>query len=171
MRLEAPFDACAEIDPYNAVVERGEEGGGSSHGPVCPQHPDLIISDVTFEGGDAGVGELHVIVENQGDGALEGRTVSLQVILPDGTPLGVGGAFPDIALGRAESVPLALEGVTSASRGQMSDGYSVVVNPEGTIAESDGANNSFEVGRAGRLMVVGSASPRRSWTGIPAPSP
>ncbi len=46
MRLEAPFNACLVIDPYNDVVERGEEGGSTSHGPVCPQLPDAQPAEV-----------------------------------------------------------------------------------------------------------------------------
>ena len=59
MRLAAPFDACVVIDPYDEVVERSEEGGVVRAWACVPrQLPDLIISDVTFEGGDEGVGRL-----------------------------------------------------------------------------------------------------------------
>jgi hypothetical protein len=160
LRIPAPFDACVVIDPFDAVLEH-REASGVRHMPVCPELPDLTIADVHFEGDDEGVGELHVIVENVGEGPLEARAVSLQVLLPGGTPLGVQAAFPGISLDAAETVPLLMEGVTSASRGQMADGYTVVVNPAGTIVESDSTNNAFEVGRAARLKFT--------WAQVTAP--
>jgi hypothetical protein len=160
LRIPAPFDVCVVIDPFDAVLEH-REASGVRHMPVCPELPDLTIADVHFEGDDEGVGELHVIVENVGEGPLQARAVSLQVLLPGGTPLGVQAAFPGISLDAAETVPLLMEGVTSASRGQMADGYTVVVNPAGTIVESDSTNNAFEVGRAARLKFT--------WSTVMAP--
>jgi hypothetical protein len=160
MRFPAPFDGCVVIDPSNSVVEY-REAEGVRHNPICPELPDLTIANVTFQGGDEGVGELHVLLENTGEGALEGRSVSLRIMLPMGDPLGADVMFRDVSIANAETAPLVIGGISSSMRGQMAGGYTMMVNPDGAIVESDATNNSFEVERAARLKFT--------WSQVTAP--
>ncbi len=158
MLLASPFDACVLIDPYNEVQERNE-ASGYPHGPDCPELPDLTISDVHFEPTQ---GELHVTVENAGAGPLKARTVSLQTLNSAGRAMTVAGDFPGINLQSHEAVTLPIGGVSDGWRNAVQTGYSVVVNPQGMISESDSTNNTYEVAAGARMKVA--------WVGVEAPN-
>ena len=149
MRLSAPFDACVMIDPYDDVLEELERSGALFHHPTCPQLPDLVIGDVQYD--PAGGGRLRVTVHNAGDGTLENRTVGLQSMLSDGSRLYLDGWWPNITLGPYESRTFDLSGVTESAYEQMRIGYSVIVNPDHTIAEANYENNVFTVERTVRV--------------------
>ncbi len=153
MRLDLPFDACVLLDPFNEVLEAPERSGALFHQPVCPSVPDLVITDVRYLPG-GGAGQVSVVVQNRGEGVLEQRAIGVQTYLPDGTPLYIGGSYPNITLGRYQTVTLNFGGVSESVRQQMAGGYRVVVNPDGRILESDMTNNAFDVPGGNNLRVT-----------------
>jgi hypothetical protein len=143
MRLAAPFDACVMIDPYDDMLEEYERSGKMYHTPFCPQRPDLTITGVQFD--TSGGGRLLVTVRNIGDGAIENRTLNLQTFLPDGSPAYLNDVEPGVTLARHKTRVFDIPGVSETSRAWLANGYTVVVNPDGTIPESNADNNSFSV--------------------------
>ncbi len=149
MRLGTHLDACALIDPYDDVVEELERSAGIAHRPHCPSLPDLVIGDVDYA--SSGGGRLRVTVHNAGEGTLNNRTLALQSLLADGSRLYMDGWWPNVTLGPYESRTFDLSGVTESAYEQMRAGYSVIVNPERTIVESNYENNTFTTGTAVRV--------------------
>ena len=149
LRLAAPFDACVVIDPYDDVLEELERSAGIAHRPHCPSLPDLVIGDVDYEA--SGGGRLRVTVHNAGEGTLNNRTLALQSLLADGSRLYLDGWWLNVTLGPYESRTFDLSGVTESAYEQMRAGYSVIVNPERTIVESNYENNTFTTGTAVRV--------------------
>ncbi|MBU2611109.1 MAG: LysM peptidoglycan-binding domain-containing protein [Chloroflexi bacterium] len=150
MRLSAPFDACVMIDPYDDVLEEYERSGAMFHHPICPQVPDLVVTNVRYN--PTGGGQINVTVQNVGE-ALRNRSLAFQTLLPDGSSLYFDG-WPNITLGPREARTfINLGDVGERVRAQMSGGYSVVVNPHGAILESDATNNTFSVPAANSLMI------------------
>ena len=151
VRVGAPYDACIVIDPFNEVLEEYERTGAMVHSPVCPQLPDLIITDVSFD--SSGVGRVRVAVQNLGDGALENRTISFESELADGSPAYLNRSWPGISLEPGAMRVFEITGVNDAVRSQLTNGYSVTVNPEGTVAESNLENNTYVVRGASRMVI------------------
>ena len=150
MVLSAPYDACVLIDPFNEVTEEGEPSGLRSHQPVCPQLPDLTITNVTY---NPSYGQLQVTVRNVGEHALESRTVALETYLPDGSPLYITRSTPNVSIERGFSQVFTLIGVDESIRQRMQGGYTVVVNPDNTILESNTRNNSRSMPGATQIRI------------------
>jgi len=151
LRLAAPFDACVLVDPQDDVLEEYERSGALVHQPICPPLVDLAITRASFapEGG----GRLRVIVRNVGDHPLENRTLAFETLLADGSPLYIGGSFPNVSLGPREERFFEFGGVSESVRERMAAGYTVVVNPDATIAESNMENNTYTVAGGQRLRI------------------
>lgn len=163
MRLAAPpFDACVLIDPYNEVVEGPERSGALFHYPICPPTPDLTITEARFEPAGGAAGQIRVTIRNVGSERLENRAIEIQTYLPDGTPLYIGGSYPNITLERFQTITLNFGGVSESIRRQMRAGYRVVVNPQGRLYESNHDNNAFDI-----PPVVPVAVTAISATGVP----
>ena len=156
--VEPPLNACVVIDPNDQVLESAERAGTRTHNPVCPRLPDLEIRDVNY---DAAGGGIQVTLRNSGDGAIERRRIVFHTLLPDGTPLDVGGSYPHSVMEPGEERLFNLSRVSESVRAQMAQGYSVVVNPDANIVESNHFNNSYHIPAAQRLWVY--------WYGIEAP--
>jgi hypothetical protein len=130
------------IDPDNEVPEEPERSGMLSHGPICPQRPDLTITNVQF---DSSGQRIQVTVQNIGDGAVTNRTLSLRAYLPNGIPTSLEYTDTGVTLEPNETRVFDLPGVTQAARNTLANGYVVTVNPGATIPESDTGNNTFTV--------------------------
>jgi LysM repeat protein len=151
MRVDAPYDACIFIDPFNEVLEKYERSGAMIHSPVCPKLPDLIVSDVSFD--PAGGGRLRVAVQNLGDAALENRTIAFRSTLADGSSAYLNGSWPGVSLEPGAMRVFDLIGVTETVRDLLANGYSVTVNPEGTVAELDLDNNIYTVRGTSQMQI------------------
>jgi hypothetical protein len=121
------------------------------HNPICPRLPDLIITDAYYDA--MGGGRIRVTVQNIGDGPIENRVLAFETQLPDGTPLYVGGSYPNISFEPGEIRTYDLSGVSESIRDRMAVGYNVTVNPNATILEEHGDNNSFVIEEATRLWI------------------
>jgi hypothetical protein len=150
MVLSVPFDACVVIDPYNDMLEDPERTGTLFHNPICPQLPDLAIVEAFY---DSAGSRLRVGVQNVGDGPLENRTLAFQTMLPDGSPLHLVGSWPDVSIEPGETRVFDLSGVSDSMRDSMVDGYSVTVNPDGTVAELNLDNNTYTVRGPSRMVI------------------
>jgi LysM repeat protein len=142
MRVDAPFDACVFIDPDNEVPEEPERSGMLSHGPICPQRPDLTITNVQF---DSSGRRIQVTVQNIGDGPVTNRALSLKTYLPDGSSAYLEDTDTGVTLAPDETRMFDIPGVSESARGRLGNGYTIRVNPDGTIPESDPENNSFSI--------------------------
>lgn len=149
--LEPPYDACVVIDPDDQVVEEYERSGALVHNPVCPDLADLTITDVHFDA--LGGGRLRVTIQNIGDGLVESRTLALKTLLPDGSSAYISSSWPNITLDPGARRTFDLIGVNESARERLSGGYSVVVNPDFNIPESNTDNNTFEVPHSAQLQL------------------
>ena len=150
IQLEPPYDACVVIDPNNLVREEYEAHDVLQHTPVCPQLPDLTIIDVVYK--PDGGGRLAVSVQNLGNIPLENRNLKLQVFLPDGSPAYLFRSWPVENLGVNEIKIFELSGVDENARSRLQNGYSVYVDPDWIIPESNEENNSFDI-QSGNIQV------------------
>lgn len=151
LRLAALFDACVLVDPQDAVLEEYERSGALVHQPVCPPLVDLTITQASYD--PSGGGRLRVIVRNGGDHPVENRTLAFETLLADGSPLYIGGSYPNVSLGLREERFFEFGGVSESIRERMGAGYAVVVNPDATIAEADMENNTYTVAGGQRLWI------------------
>jgi hypothetical protein len=156
-----PLPVCVILDPDNEVEERGDrlesDGIMQSHPPSCMRLPDLVITGVEY---DPQAGQVLVTLQNQGEGALENRTIGLSERTLDEGPAAAPAEHPSISLGPSESTVLTMTADESL-HSQWFRGYAVTVDPDHLIAESEDANNSYTV-LSGRYL-------RLAWTHIRAP--
>jgi len=151
IEFSPPFDVCIQIDPFDQVPEYYERSGAVYHNPICPTLPDLTITDVHYDA--LGGGRIRVTVQNIGDGAVENRTLALETRLPDGTPAYLASSWPNVNLAPRESRTFDLIGANESARERLRAGYSVIVNPDTIIAESNLENNTFEVNGSAQMQL------------------
>jgi LysM repeat protein len=151
MAVGYPRDACVVIDPDDEVLEYYERDGIMVHHPICLQRPDLVINDVRYD--SFGGGRVRVTVENVADVPLSGHTVALETRLPDGSPAYLAASWPDVELEPYATRVFDLIGVSEMMRETLRDGYTVVVNPDQTLAEINYDNNSYEVAGTANLVL------------------
>jgi hypothetical protein len=140
---DEPIDGCILVDPLDEVLELHERSGTATHTPVCMPLPDLVISRVNYN--YVGTGQVRVTVQNQGPGRLAGRTLTFRTLGSDGNSLYVSGSWPDVTLEPYEARVFDLFGANERIREQMQDGYTVVINENRTIPETDFTNNTYFV--------------------------
>lgn len=159
-----PLGVCVELDPDNAVQEvidrLVDEGILAGHGRYCPPLPDLRIGAVEYNQEHERLG---VTVENYGevsplsgrpDGSLINANVTIFVNLPDGRP--IAHTFPNVDIGVRGSTVLSMA-LEAGQRERMRGGYTVAVDPNNTIAETNEDNNEFSVPGSTRLRLVWSS--------------
>lgn len=151
IEFSPPYDVCIQIDPFDRVPEGPERSAAMTHNPICPTQADLTITDVHFDA--QGGGRIRVTVRNVGDGTVENRTLALETLLPDGSSAYMSGSWPTISLEPRQSRTFDITGANESARERLSGGYTVIVNPEGTISESNTENNSYDVDGAAQLQL------------------
>jgi LysM repeat protein len=151
MVVGIPRDGCILIDPDDEVLEYYERDMIMVHQPICPQRSDLVINEVRYD--STGGGGLHVTVENVSRAPLSGRTVALETRLPDGSPAYLAGSWPDVDLEYRATRVFDIVGVSEGIRESLQDGYTVIVNPDHTLPETNYENNTYEVAGAGQLVL------------------
>jgi hypothetical protein len=110
----------------------------------------LIVEDVQYEQDDA---QLQVTIRNLGDGALEDRVVTVDLLRPDGSPISPP-LRPTVALlEHAQSTTITWPSIDSRVRTSMLDGYTVRLNAEGRLLEEDLTNNDYTVPAGQRIWV------------------
>jgi hypothetical protein len=96
---------------------------------------------------------VRVTVMNIGGAAVENRTLNFSSSYADGTPTYLPGFGPGVSLRPGRTRTFELSGVTEGIRSRLADGYSVTVNPEGTLAEVDLDNNTYVVRGNSRMTL------------------
>jgi hypothetical protein len=146
-----PMSICVTLDPENEVLERYEHSGALlGHGRYCPNLPDLVITDAQFNAGD---GSLLVLVQNTGEAAIENGEIELLITHDDGS----GRLLPshpgdEVDVDSWETVEKLWPG-SQLERDSMDEGYTITVDPNEHIFESDEENNDFTVRSGARLRV------------------
>ncbi len=156
-----PLGICVLLDPDNAVeeeIDRLITNGilGERH-PYCRPLPDLVIEDVSF---DNEYSQLHIDISNQGEnptspadlgGTLDHANVTIWLEFDEGRPLSQ--QFPDVDLNLRQTKTF-IWPLSAIERERMRDGYTVRVNPNQTIAETNYDNNEYAVGETARLRIL-----------------
>jgi hypothetical protein len=150
LTAESPEAACVHLDYNDRVLESHENTGSFHHAPLCPPLPDLIIEDVQYEADDA---QLQVTVRNDGDGAVDDRVVSVDLLRPDGSPI-TAPLRPTVALlEHAQSTTITWPSIDASLRAAMLGGYTVRLNAAGQLLEEDPTNNDFTVPAGQRVWL------------------
>jgi LysM repeat protein len=136
-----PLDFCIGIYPEETIGNYYEAWGRDPLERFCPTLPDLIVTGAEFEA--SGGGRLRVTVKNRGEVSVNNRTIRVETILADGTPAYLAASWPNMALEPGASFTRDLPGVSENARSHLAGGFSIVVDPDDLIAESDETNNSF----------------------------
>jgi hypothetical protein len=153
---EHPLDSCVILDPGNEVPEYDDEFRDSY--PWCPPRPDLTIGDVGY---DAQGETLLVTVLNRSDVPLERRDLNLKIDFPAGSPFaGPSEEWSDMSI---DPLHTYVAEWPMAGREYMLDGYTVTVDPDDHIAESDETNNSYDVPGSTRLHLRWSSIWMTEW--------
>lgn len=161
LNAEPTLGVCVLLDPDNQVMEDYdryvESGILSEKAPYCRPQPDLSIAEASF---NREANNLELVVQNRGettltdaddDGSLDHASLTVWLEFADGRPLSR--VFEDINLGARETMTLDWE-IQDAERERMRAGYTIHLNPDGAIAETDVSNNTYEVGPTTRLRLV-----------------
>lgn len=160
MTPQPALGVCVLLDPDNLVEEaydRLVEIGYTPKQPYCRPLPDLVIPDVSF---NESTRNLQIEPQNQGQapllptdsgGSLEHADVLFWMEFTDGRPLTM--SFADINLGYQDRIILSWP-ISDVERDRMRGGYTLVVNPDNAIFESDTTNNSYQVEATSRLRIV-----------------
>ncbi len=148
--LASPFDACVLLDPADKVPELYERTGALMHGPVCEPLPDLAITGAAYNG----TNRLRVTVENVGSGMLEGRNVSMRAIDGRGVQLGDDQSWRDVTLRPGEARVFEIPGIDAGRRTGMQNGYSIHLDPDGTLAETSTENNIYTIGPSSGVLMI-----------------
>ncbi|OGO14919.1 MAG: hypothetical protein A2Z14_16875 [Chloroflexi bacterium RBG_16_48_8] len=135
------------MTPLTDVVEEFERSGDLRHIPIFPPVPDLIITDARYTP-ITDYGQVRVTVQNVGESPLAHRSLAIETYLQDDSPLYIAGSLPNVSLEPFETITFGLGGVSQSILEQMQDGYSVVVNPDHSIFESDDSNNTYSIDRS-----------------------
>lgn len=146
-----PMSLCVTLDPDNEVLELYEHTGALlGHSRYCPNLPDLVITDAQLDAGD---GSLLVSVRNLGEAALENENIELLMMYEDGSGLLLPSHPGDeVSIDTWDTVEFLWPG-SQLDREKMAEGYTLTVDPNEDIFESDEGNNDFQVLPGARLRV------------------
>ncbi|MBT3241391.1 MAG: hypothetical protein HON98_08520 [Chloroflexi bacterium] len=151
---------CVTLDPDNSVLELYESTGALYHAttPYCPQRPDLRITDAVY---DFETNNLRVHIWNTGEntgsfGSSDFDVRDLMIKIDSSTTSDEYRVGPDF-FGETEirrggdmwfEIP-----VNAAARTWMDEGYTVIIDPEDWVYETNEDNNELEI-RGGETVRV-----------------
>lgn len=150
-----PMDICVHLDPDDKVLEQFEHNLVLQHHRRCARVPDLSISNVEYLPHQE---KLMVTVENSAihtigpDGILDNQDLIVWVTFADGEYIGE--LFRGISLDGRDQVELEWTGISAEERQRMMAGYTVTVDPDNRIVESDDDNNDYEVEAGAKLRLL-----------------
>ena len=140
MPLDDPNDLCALVDPNEMVPEAGETTNGFANHPICTKVPDLRIASVSF---DAVENSYRMEVENLGE-SLVNRPLDFSFYVEGESEPIIDYRFTgNIQEGTKRA--FILSNVSEDKRLELNNGYTLVVDENNQITESDENNNTFEV--------------------------
>ncbi|MEA3326145.1 MAG: LysM peptidoglycan-binding domain-containing protein [Chloroflexota bacterium] len=151
---------CVLLDPNNAVEEVRDRLVTSEilgeKQPYCRPLPDLSITNVIYEEES---NDIRIDVQNQGEdpisssdtgGSLDLANLLVWITFAEGRPLTQ--RYIDLNLEPRDDVTL-IWPLNESERARMRAGYTVIINPDDSIAESDTTNNQYEVEGVARLRI------------------
>lgn len=151
--------ACVLLDPGNQVLEEEDYSPDVYiRGEYCRRLPDLTITDVEMDEAEE---RLLVTVRNGDEGSVEDSTIGLAIQLPDGRTIVPERAWEHVSIAPYRSSLFIWDGLTDSIRGLLGAGFTITVDPENEIAESDGTNNSYVMPAGGMYRIT--------WTTVLAP--
>jgi hypothetical protein len=146
-----PLGACILLDPGNMVPEEEDYTPEIwRRGEYCRALPDLVITDVVL---DQEQMRLFVTVQNQASGTLENRTLELALRLDEATTIVHSGGWSGVSMGPWDRSLLIWEDMPESVRQRLLDGYTVIIDPDNEIAETDGTNNSYGIPAGGQFRI------------------
>jgi len=153
--------ACVLLDPNNdvqEVIDREIASGLFSGRPrYCRPLPDLSITDAQYNPSSH---QLEVSINNYGevtglsgvtDGSLDGANLNMRITVPEGRPMTR--TFTDVSIGVRGTKVLDWP-LSDIERGRMHGGYTITVDPNNDVAETNDDNNSYELPGSTRLRLV-----------------
>jgi hypothetical protein len=167
---DRPLDLCIEVDPYDQVEEAFELTGART-GPIsyCQSLPDLVITDVDRQ---YGTGQMYITVQNLGDGSVPDQPLSLQLETVEGRR--IPGVFPMSfgipPLEYYETTVIEWDMSTLSNPALLDGGYTVMINVDHSMAESDEENNTYAVPANPEFELI-MASPLPRWYPLSAFDP
>ncbi len=157
---EPVLSACVLLDPDNLVdeeIDRFEREGVISRRRYCPLMPDLSITDVQF---NRDASELNINVLNDGErtgiasmdeGIIQNRDLLLRIESESGSTIEQ--TIENFSLDAYGSmiVPWSLN---ETEREDLAGGYTVTVNADESIYETDTTNNTYDVEGSTMLKIA-----------------
>ena len=123
----------------------------------CRPLPDLSIEKVAY---DSEYSQLQIDVTNQGErpitaadngGSLDHANLMVWLDFEEGRPLTQ--EYTELDLNLRETKTL-IWPLSELERERMRAGYSVMINPAHSIAETDYSNNEYQVGAVAKLRIL-----------------
>jgi len=148
-------DLCVTLDPENKVLESVERANpGWTAPPECLEAPDLVISSAGFAADNR---TFVVTLENRGDAPVPfGMRAGLEVTRRDtGESETFSGYLGDDGLSPWDSVAIELPVLDNPLRTYgLRTNFSVRVDPENLIHESNESNNNFDLNQGARRVQL-----------------
>jgi LysM repeat protein len=156
-----PLGICVLLDPENVVEEEIDrlitDGILAERHPYCRPLPDLIIEDISFDNENS---QLRIDITNRGEnpvssldigGTLNHENVLIWLTFAEGRPLTL--EFPDVSQNVNQTMTYVWP-LSELERERMRGGYTAIVNPGYTIAETNYENNEYTVAETARLRIL-----------------
>ncbi len=150
------LDYCVVFDPNNFVTEVGELSGSiSAYRQFCLPSPDLVIESVHF---NRNTSTLEIIIRNRSDDRLTDRILQLAIILNGQTEQFLQD-IPNFSLAERAAITVQFP-LTAMQRNQILNinsedgiGYTLTINQNRNIVETDYDNNTIQVAEARNFSV------------------
>ena len=165
--LDQQFDwdpvlsTCVKLDPDNLVdeeIDRLQREGVISRGRFCPLLPDLSISDVQFT---RGASELNITIQNDGErtgiesvdmyGGIQNRDLLLHIESESGSIQEH--RIQNFSMDATDSIIVPWP-LSETERTQLAGGYTVTVNSDQAIYETNPDNNAHTVTASTILKIA-----------------
>jgi hypothetical protein len=151
---DSPAVLTAIAEQQTTIAEPGTPTPSPTPGSLLP---DLVVGGSSVQAGN----KLFVTVMNQGTGDAIGDIV-VAVFNPDGTALVGGATLPNFSLPAGRSIDVATGYTVEVSQTLL-----LIVDPNGTLEESDNLNNRITVA----IETGGPAPPPDPFAPTPTPPP
>ncbi len=135
------LDFCISIFPQNNFPDYYETWRREPGERFCPDFPDLVITSVEHDA--TGAGRLRVTVQNIGEKTMDNRTLRLETTLADGSRAYLDGMWPNVTLRPGDTTTRDIVGLSDHAMEQLASGFTITVDPDEEITESDEGNNTY----------------------------
>ncbi len=151
---------CVILDPENAVLELYESTGALNHAttPYCPQRPDLRITDAIYDF-ESNILRVHIWNTGENTGSFGSSDFDVRDLMikiessstSDEHQVGPD-FFGDTVIRRGSDMWFEIP-IRPSTRAWMDDGYTVIIDPDDWVSETNEDNNELEI-RGGETVRV-----------------